>query len=104
MSPVHCNAEDSFEIHKAIKSKRSVGMHWGTVRGGLSGVFEDVKGPPGLWRRTTEGQGRVWRGRGPGQEGRLGLDCRDGKKKLDEEAENEGWECGLMDVGESLVV
>lgn len=31
MSPVHCSPEDAVMVHLDIKSKRSVGMHWGTV-------------------------------------------------------------------------
>lgn len=31
MSPIHCSPEDAVRVHKDIKSKRSVGMHWGTV-------------------------------------------------------------------------
>lgn len=43
MSPVHCDPFDSVEIHKDIKAKVSIGMHWGTVRGGLSKDYEDGK-------------------------------------------------------------
>ena len=32
MSPIHCSPEDAVRVHEDIKSKRSVGMHWGTVR------------------------------------------------------------------------
>src|SRR5271155_451666 len=30
MSPVHCSPADSVLLHHDIKSKLSVGMHWGT--------------------------------------------------------------------------
>ncbi|KAI8354759.1 beta-lactamase superfamily domain-containing protein [Mortierella sp. GBAus27b] len=30
MSPIHCSPEDAVLVHMDIKSKRSVGMHWGT--------------------------------------------------------------------------
>lgn len=30
MSRVHANPEDSVEIHSDIRSRRSVGIHWGT--------------------------------------------------------------------------
>ncbi|KAF9996448.1 hypothetical protein BGZ65_007961, partial [Modicella reniformis] len=30
MSPVHCSPEDAVRVHEDIKSKRSIGMHWGT--------------------------------------------------------------------------
>ena len=49
MSSVHCNAADSLCVHKDIKSKKSVGMHWGTVRGGLSAQYEDVRMPGREW-------------------------------------------------------
>lgn len=31
MSPIHCSPEDAVRVHEDIQSKRSVGMHWGTV-------------------------------------------------------------------------
>ena len=30
MSPIHCTPEDSVLLHHDIKSKLSIGMHWGT--------------------------------------------------------------------------
>lgn len=33
MSKVHANSWDSINIHKDLRSKKSIGMHWGTVRG-----------------------------------------------------------------------
>ena len=30
MSPVHCSPADSVLLHQDVKSKLSVGMHWGT--------------------------------------------------------------------------
>jgi len=66
MSPVHCNPWDSVEIHKDIKSKVSIGMHWGTVRGGLSQDYEDVRDPPRWWKQASETAGLKW-----GQEARL---------------------------------
>eukprot|EP00898_Chlorokybus_atmophyticus_P007900 jgi/Chlat1/8110/Chrsp75S07566 len=30
MSPVHCSPEDAVALHLAVKSKQSIGMHWGT--------------------------------------------------------------------------
>lgn len=74
MSNVHCCPEDSLEIHKAIGSKKTVGMHYGTVRGGLSAQYEDVREPPRRWRECCEKEGR-W-----------------------------GTECGLCDVGETVMV
>ncbi|GAA5879265.1 hypothetical protein JCM3774_006419, partial [Rhodotorula dairenensis] len=32
MSPVHCSPEDSVELHRHVRSKRSFGMHWATWR------------------------------------------------------------------------
>lgn len=75
MSPVHCSPEDSICIHKDIKSKKSIGMHWGTVRGGLSAHYEDVREPPRRWREAAEKEGLVW-----------------------------GEQAGLMDIGETLIV
>lgn len=75
MSSVHCNPEDSVSIHKDIKSKKSIGMHWGTVRGGISAQYEDVREPPRRWREATEKNGLVW-----------------------------DKEVGLLDIGETLVI
>ena len=83
MAPVHCNPFDSLDVHKDLGSKRSVGMHWGTVRGGLSGQYEDVRWPPRTWMAGAQERG---------------LRVRDRK---DEEA---GWEVGLLEVGETLLV
>lgn len=30
MSPIHLDPEDAVEVHKDVRSKKSVGMHWGT--------------------------------------------------------------------------
>lgn len=60
MSGVHCSPEDSIEIHKDIKSKRSLGMHYGTVRGGLSAQYEDVREPPKRWKQACEEAGLAW--------------------------------------------
>ena len=30
MSPIHCSPSDAVQVHRDIKSKFSVGMHWGT--------------------------------------------------------------------------
>ncbi|KAF8195774.1 beta-lactamase superfamily domain-containing protein [Mycena galopus ATCC 62051] len=60
MSDVHCSPEDSIEIHRDIKSKRSLGMHYGTVRGGLSAQYEDVREPPKRWKEACEKNGLKW--------------------------------------------
>ncbi|KAL9114108.1 MAG: hypothetical protein Q9227_001880 [Pyrenula ochraceoflavens] len=75
MSQVHCAPVDSICIHKDIKSKKSIGMHWGSIRGGLSAQYEDVREPPRQWRAAAEKEGLEW-----------------------------GTEIGLCDVGETVVV
>lgn len=37
MSTVHASPEDSICIHKDVRSKKSIGMHYGTIRAGISG-------------------------------------------------------------------
>ncbi|KIX03287.1 uncharacterized protein Z518_06839 [Rhinocladiella mackenziei CBS 650.93] len=75
MSDVHANSWDSIKIHQDIRSKKSIGMHWGTVRGGLSRAYEDVRTPPKHWKMAAEEAGLKW-----------------------------GEEIGLMDIGETLVL
>ncbi|KAJ9629108.1 uncharacterized protein PV06_02175 [Exophiala oligosperma] len=75
MSGVHANSWDSIRIHQDVQSKRSIGMHWGTVRGGLSMHYEDVRTPPRNWKIAAEEAGLKW-----------------------------GKEIGLMDIGETLVL
>ena len=60
---VHVHPEQSLEVHKAVSSKLSIGMHYGTVRGGLSAVYEPVTDPPRRWREAAEKEG-LWRGGG----------------------------------------
>ncbi|KAL1392053.1 hypothetical protein HDK64DRAFT_322278 [Phyllosticta capitalensis] len=45
--------------------KRSVGMHHGTVRGMVSGAFEDVRDPPQLWKEAAEKAVLTWGGEIP---------------------------------------
>jgi hypothetical protein len=75
MSGVHCDPYDSICVHRDIKSKKSIGMHWGTVRGGISQDYEDVRDPPKWWREAAEKAGLKW-----------------------------GEEVGLLDIGETLVL
>ena len=63
MGGVHAAPEQSLLIHKDIKSKLSIGMHYGTVRGGVSGQYEDVRDPPRKWREAAEKEG-LWLGGG----------------------------------------
>lgn len=60
MSTVHCAPEDSACIHIDLKARKSIGMHYGTVRGGLSQYYEDVLEPPKRWREVCEKKGLVW--------------------------------------------
>ena len=75
MSPIHCNPEDALCLHKDLKSRKSIGMHYGTVRGGLSQYFEEVTEPPKRFKEACEKDGKVW-----------------------------GKELGLLDVGETLTI
>lgn len=75
LSPVHCNAEDALCLHKDLKSRKSVGMHYGTVRGGISQYFEEVTEPPRRFQEACEKDNKIW-----------------------------GEELGLIDVGETLVI
>lgn len=89
MSNVHATPEQSVCIHKDIKSKLSIGMHYGTVRGGLSGQYEDVREPPQRWREAATKEG-FWRGGGITGDGGP-VDC-----------DNEG--VGLCNIGETVAV
>ncbi len=112
MSNVHADSRDSICMHRDVRSKRSVGMHWGTVRGGISGQYEDVRVPPKEWEEACREEGMRWRGNyKEGRSTRVGEEKgvqhrQDGAGALDgeEEQAEEDWEIGLMDVGESLVV
>ncbi|EKG09808.1 hypothetical protein MPH_13108 [Macrophomina phaseolina MS6] len=60
MSHVHCAPDDAVCMHVDLRSKRSVAMHYGTVRGALSELYEDVREPPQLWRKEAERAGLRW--------------------------------------------
>ncbi|EMD94178.1 hypothetical protein COCC4DRAFT_190541 [Bipolaris maydis ATCC 48331] len=75
LSGQHASPEDSVAIHRDVRSKRSVGMHFGTFRGGFSVNYEPVTEPPERWRKCAEAEGLEW-----------------------------GVEIGLCDVGETVVV
>ncbi|KAF2179673.1 Metallo-hydrolase/oxidoreductase [Zopfia rhizophila CBS 207.26] len=75
MASVHSSPDDSISIHKNIRSKKSIGMHYGTFRGSLSAHFEPVTEPPQSWKKAAEAEGLKW----------------------DEEI-------GLCDIGETVVV
>lgn len=89
MASVHCSPEQSLEIHKAIRAKLSIGMHYGTVRGGISGQYEDVREPPRRWREAAEKEG-VWLGGGVEGKGSVVDTSREG--------------VGLCHVGETVAV
>lgn len=75
MSNVHCAPEDSICVHRDIKSRKSIGMHYGSIRGGISAQYEDVRDPPRRWKEMAEKEGLKW-----------------------------GDEIGLCDIGETVVV
>ena len=75
MSSVHCSPEDALCLHKDLRSKKSIGMHYGTVRGGISQYFEEVTEPPRRFKEACEKDGRDW-----------------------------GKELGLLNIGETIVV
>jgi N-acyl-phosphatidylethanolamine-hydrolysing phospholipase D len=98
MSAVHADAWDSISMHKDLRSKRSIGMHWGTVRGGLSAYYEEVTWPGREWFDAAREEGLGFRG---GWEGRLWKERDKGEQVQGAKGK---WEIGLMDVGEGLVV
>jgi N-acyl-phosphatidylethanolamine-hydrolysing phospholipase D len=75
LSGQHSSPEDSIVIHKNVKSRKSIGMHYGTFRGALSANYEPVTEPPERWKKAAEAEGLVW-----------------------------GEEVGLCDIGETVVV
>lgn len=60
LSSVHCSPEDALCLHKDLKSKKSIGMHYGTIRGGISQNFEEVTEPPRRFREACEKNNLVW--------------------------------------------
>jgi hypothetical protein len=74
------------------------------VRGGISGQYEDVRLPPMEWENAARDAGLRWRPNYSG--GRSVRHKRSGGESGEdkEERQDEDWEIGLMDVGESLVV
>ncbi|KAI8940389.1 hypothetical protein NX059_004080 [Plenodomus lindquistii] len=71
----HASPEDSLTIHKDVRSRKSIGMHYGTFRGSYSASFEPVTEPGERWRKGAEKEGLEW-----------------------------GVDVGLCDVGETVVV
>lgn len=89
MGSVHATPEQSLEIHKEIRSKLSIGMHYGTVRGGISANYEDVRDPPRRWRVAAEKEG-LWCGGGVEGDGTPVNTSKEG--------------VGLCDIGETVAV
>ncbi|KAF2860944.1 Metallo-hydrolase/oxidoreductase [Piedraia hortae CBS 480.64] len=59
MGSVHATPEQSLAIHGEMQSRLSIGMHYGTVRGGISSQYEDVRDPPRRWKAAAEKEG-IW--------------------------------------------
>ncbi|KAL8286336.1 hypothetical protein RQP46_004824 [Phenoliferia psychrophenolica] len=53
MSRIHCSPEDSVELHLDVKSKKSVGIHWGT----WILTSEEMTEPPKRLRSACEAKG-----------------------------------------------
>ncbi|PSN60823.1 Metallo-hydrolase/oxidoreductase [Corynespora cassiicola Philippines] len=75
LSGQHSSPDDSVSIHKDVKSKKSIGMHYGTIRGAFSANYEPVTEPPLRFKKAAEAEGLKW-----------------------------GQEIGLCDIGETVVV
>jgi N-acyl-phosphatidylethanolamine-hydrolysing phospholipase D len=60
LSGQHSSPEDSLAIHKDVRSKKSIGMHFGTFRGAYSAAYEPVTEPADRWREGAEKEGLVW--------------------------------------------
>ena len=50
MKDSHCNVEEAIQIHKNIKSKKSIAMHWGTFQL----TYEPMDEPVQLLRKFTK--------------------------------------------------
>jgi N-acyl-phosphatidylethanolamine-hydrolysing phospholipase D len=75
LSGQHSSPEDSLAIHRDVRSKKSIAMHYGTFRGGFSAHWEPVTEPAERWRKGAEAEGFEW-----------------------------GAEVGLCDIGETIIV
>jgi N-acyl-phosphatidylethanolamine-hydrolysing phospholipase D len=60
LSGQHSSPEDSIAIHKDVRSKKSIGMHYGVFRGGISQYHEPVTEPPERWKAAAEKEGLKW--------------------------------------------
>jgi len=60
LSGQHSSPEDSLAIHRDVRSRKSIGMHFGTFRGAYSANYEPVTEPPERWRKGAEAEGLEW--------------------------------------------
>jgi N-acyl-phosphatidylethanolamine-hydrolysing phospholipase D len=60
LSGQHSSPDDSIAIHKDVRSKKSIGMHYGTFRGGISAYSEPVTEPPQRFKKAAEAEGLRW--------------------------------------------
>ncbi|KAF2739141.1 Metallo-hydrolase/oxidoreductase [Polyplosphaeria fusca] len=75
LSGQHSSPEDSIAVHRDVRAKKSIGMHYGVFRGGVSQYYEPVTEPVERWREAAEKEGLRW-----------------------------GEEVGVCDIGETVVV
>jgi L-ascorbate metabolism protein UlaG (beta-lactamase superfamily) len=60
LSGQHSSPEDSLAIHRDVKAKKSVAMHYGTFRGAFSAQYEPVTEPVERWKKAAEVEGLEW--------------------------------------------
>jgi len=60
MSNVHCNPWDAIQIHLDVNATESIGMHYGTFRGGISQEYEPVTKPPEWWKSAANEANLQW--------------------------------------------
>jgi len=54
MAPLHCTPAEAMEIHKDVKAKKSLAMHWGTRHAGMSRYYMDAMEPKKEFLRKRE--------------------------------------------------
>lgn len=60
LSGQHSSPDDSVCIHKDVRSRKSIGMHYGTIRGGISINYEPVTEPAQRFKKAAEAAGLQW--------------------------------------------
>lgn len=60
LSGQHSSPEDSLAIHRDVRSKKSIAMHYGTFRGAFSAQYEPVTEPVERWKKAAEAEGLEW--------------------------------------------